>query len=197
MSPIVVVLHGFQFWAVSSLLLEIMLQWTSMNTYSDTYTFISGMEHFCMDLALAVGKSKAIDIHNVEKTKRKHRWTDLGPLLLQQEETSLLHAQGCSGGWVEEGNTEDRNLLVCFYCIYCFLEAGDNLVYKIVQKEAQTITRPIQLRYIDLPILNKGQKLRKKNFFWKTLTNGLPRSLYQLTFTLSMCMYVYVCIVYI
>ena len=40
-----------------------------MNTYSDTYTFISGMEHFCMDQALAVGESKATDIHNVEKLK--------------------------------------------------------------------------------------------------------------------------------
>lgn len=68
---------------------------------------------------------------------------------------------------MEEGDTEDRNILVCLYCIYCFLEAGDNLVYKIVQKEAQTITRPIQLRYIDLPIVNKGQKLRKKNCFFE------------------------------
>lgn len=84
---------------------------------------------------------------------------------LQQEETSLLHAQGCGGGWVEEGDTEDRNTLVCFYCIYCFLEAGDNLVYKIVQKEAQTITKPIQLRYRDLPIVNKGLRNPERKLF--------------------------------
>lgn len=84
---------------------------------------------------------------------------------LQQEETSLLHAQGCGGGWVEEGDTEDRNTLVCFYCIYCLLEAGDNLVYKIVQKEAQTITKPIQLRYRDLPIVNKGLRNPERKLF--------------------------------
>ena len=112
-------------------------------------------------------------------------------MLLQQEETSLLYAQGCSGGWGEEGDTEDRNLLVCFYCIYSVLEAGDNLVYKIVQKEAQTITRPIQLRYIDLPILNKGQKLRKKKFFLKDTDKWSSKKAVPIDFHSQ---YVYVCI---
>lgn len=141
-----------------------------------------------------MGESKALDIHNVEKLKESTDGLTYGPCYYSRKRHHFYRHRVAVGGWVEQGDTEDRNTLVCFYCIYCFLEAGDNLVYKIFQTEAQTITRPIQLRYIDLPMGNKGQRNPEKKFFWKDTDEWSSKKAVPIHFN-PQC--VYVCILYI